>query len=95
LVPEKNKSKGISSEVEASSLKSRSIRSETDGGTLSMNCSSIVDTNSLTWILLLNQSRNVNSRTQIVSNTYTSVCWCRKSKRDENLLNWNTNSLLC
>ncbi|EOA40558.1 hypothetical protein CARUB_v10009288mg [Capsella rubella] len=41
LVPEKHKSKGISSEVEASSLKSRSIRSETDGGTLSMNCSSI------------------------------------------------------
>lgn len=39
--PEKDTSNDLSSEEEASSFKRRSIRSATDGGTLSMNCSSM------------------------------------------------------
>ena len=37
----RDKSNALSSEEEASSFKRRSIRSATDGGTLSMNCSSM------------------------------------------------------
>lgn len=69
ISPEKDKSNDWSSEEEALSLKRRSKRSATEGGTLSMNCSSMLQNSpnqAHQFYTLLNHPNQI----LLLSNTY-------------------------